>query len=87
MSDIEPGWYADPNSPENWRWWDGNAWTEATYQGDAPENSGSEVPSITYDSDENDTVSYTPEESGSRMAFFIIVIIIIIGLILIAMAA
>ncbi|MGC8625949.1 MAG: DUF2510 domain-containing protein [Acidimicrobiales bacterium] len=24
----EPGWYADPLQPEQWRWWDGRAWTE-----------------------------------------------------------
>ncbi|MFW2335183.1 PrsW family glutamic-type intramembrane protease [Ilumatobacter sp.] len=22
-----PGWYADPTSPDRWRWWNGHAWT------------------------------------------------------------
>ncbi|MGH9106009.1 MAG: DUF2510 domain-containing protein, partial [Acidimicrobiales bacterium] len=24
----EPGWYSDPGAPGQWRWWDGQAWTE-----------------------------------------------------------
>jgi hypothetical protein len=28
MTDAAPGWYADPENPARWRWWDGGAWTE-----------------------------------------------------------
>jgi hypothetical protein len=28
MSDAVPGWYADPENPARWRWWDGSAWTD-----------------------------------------------------------
>jgi Protein of unknown function (DUF2510) len=27
---VRPGWYADPWSPVQWRWWSGNAWTGRT---------------------------------------------------------
>ena len=27
MSHAIPGWYADPENPARWRWWDGSAWT------------------------------------------------------------
>jgi resuscitation-promoting factor RpfB len=23
-----PGWFADPDDPTRWRWWDGSGWTE-----------------------------------------------------------
>lgn len=26
-SDWDPGWYAVPNQPGLWRWWDGRGWT------------------------------------------------------------
>ena len=28
MSNAVPGWYADPENPARWRWWDGSAWTD-----------------------------------------------------------
>ncbi len=28
MTDAVPGWYADPENPARWRWWDGSAWTD-----------------------------------------------------------
>ena len=28
MSGAVPGWYADPENPARWRWWDGSAWTD-----------------------------------------------------------
>jgi hypothetical protein len=28
MTDAAPGWYADPENPARWRWWDGGAWTD-----------------------------------------------------------
>ena len=28
MSDAVPGWYADPENPARWRWWDGSAWSD-----------------------------------------------------------
>ena len=28
MSYAVPGWYADPENPARWRWWDGSAWTD-----------------------------------------------------------
>jgi hypothetical protein len=27
-----PGWYADPQDPARWRWWDGSAWTDQVSQ-------------------------------------------------------
>jgi hypothetical protein len=27
---VRPGWYTDPRSPTQWRWWSGNAWTKWT---------------------------------------------------------
>ena len=26
----KPGWYADPDNPSQWRWWDGSGWTDTT---------------------------------------------------------
>ena len=31
MSDVRPGWYADPGAAHTLRWWDGTAWTEHTH--------------------------------------------------------
>ena len=31
MSDVQPGWYADPGAAHTLRWWDGTAWTEHTH--------------------------------------------------------
>ncbi len=31
MSDVPPGWYADPGAAHTLRWWDGTAWTEHTH--------------------------------------------------------
>jgi hypothetical protein len=28
MTQVQPGWYADPGDPGRWRWYDGQAWTE-----------------------------------------------------------
>lgn len=28
---VEAGWYPDPQSVNQYRWWDGSAWTETTY--------------------------------------------------------
>jgi hypothetical protein len=28
---VAPGWYADPNQPCRWRWWDGKRWSAHTY--------------------------------------------------------
>ena len=30
----EPGWYAYPGSPGQWRWWDGGSWTEHSVSAD-----------------------------------------------------
>ena len=30
----EPGWYANPGSPGQWRWWDGGSWTEHSVSAD-----------------------------------------------------
>jgi len=27
---VTPGWYADPQDPARWRWWDGQRWTQYT---------------------------------------------------------
>lgn len=48
-NDLEPGWYNDPQNPEDptaWRKWDGSSWTEQTAVG---ENS----PSLEFELQEN----------------------------------
>ncbi len=35
---LEPGWYADPDAPGRWRWWDGESWTEHAVGGDGAAN-------------------------------------------------
>lgn len=27
-SSVPPGWHPDPNDQSQWRWWDGEQWTE-----------------------------------------------------------
>jgi hypothetical protein len=27
MTNVQPGWYPDPNDADTVRWWDGTAWT------------------------------------------------------------
>jgi uncharacterized RDD family membrane protein YckC len=31
VSDVQPGWYADPGAARTLRWWNGTAWTEHTH--------------------------------------------------------
>lgn len=36
MTSPTPGWYPDPNVPQQMRWWDGEQWTEDTYERTEP---------------------------------------------------
>ena len=36
MTAPPAGWYADPDDPAQWRWWDGNAWTDQVSKPAAP---------------------------------------------------
>jgi acyl-coenzyme A thioesterase PaaI-like protein len=40
MTNPAPGWYADPQEPTRWRWWDGTAWTENVSQPSQPSTEG-----------------------------------------------
>lgn len=34
--EIEAGWYPNPENQTELRWWDGQGWTEQTFQGTEP---------------------------------------------------
>jgi hypothetical protein len=34
--EIEAGWYPNPENQAELRWWDGQGWTEQTFQGTEP---------------------------------------------------
>jgi Protein of unknown function (DUF2510) len=36
MNSPPAGWYADPDDPTRWRWWDGSAWTDNVSAPSAP---------------------------------------------------
>jgi uncharacterized RDD family membrane protein YckC len=44
MTPPAPGWYPDPHVPQQMRWWDGQAWTEDTYERTLPLDSGLSTP-------------------------------------------
>jgi hypothetical protein len=69
---LEPGWYADPDAPGRWRWWDGESWTEHAVGGDAAAN----VPPLDLEPTDSEWVRGAPaigEPAIGQMAFGAIV--------------
>ena len=69
---LEPGWYADPDAPGRWRWWDGESWTEHAVGGDAAAN----VPPLDPEPTDSEWVRGAPaigEPAIGQMAFGAIV--------------
>ena len=63
MTSPAPGWYPDPHVPQQMRWWDGQAWTEDTYERTLPLESGLASPER---SGASPTLTRTPTRQGVR---------------------